>query len=380
MIPQCFTEYEPTHGSSAPRTTAAAKPRYLRAAPGPLPLPPTAPFALSAPGLRPARGGAGGAAGLGRACAVGPGKWPRTVCAAAAAAWGHKWSLPPAPQVGAADGRTGGRATGREGKKEGGKKGGRRGGRVPRPDYSLHPRPSLPCRRSPRQGFLWESPVAFRWPLTPAGEGSGLACSAPPVGAGKGHPGGLRPGLREVPGGLGRPWRPQRAPAATSLLLPLAPCCRRRDLQRQDAGRRQLLGVQAPAGACWSLSGCVTNVKAKHQGYVVLGFVLPRSCPNGYRHVSTGVNVGPGLYTHVVFAHCAQSSRVKCLRLGVLKGPSLPLMQGVESPVGDGDLQWSWCTSVPASPKAEGCWPRPGSLFVMEACPGPESPGLANKA
>lgn len=134
-------------------------------------------------------------------------------------AWGRKWSLPPAPKVGAADGR----ASDRGGGKEGGKKGGRRGGRVSRPDYSLHPRPPLPCRRSARQGFLWESPVAFRWPLTPAGEGSGLGCSAPPVGAGKGHPGGLRPGLREVPGRLGRPRRPRRAPAATSSCPPCRP-------------------------------------------------------------------------------------------------------------------------------------------------------------
>lgn len=123
------------------------------------------------------------------------------------------------PQMEPAPGAAG-RGGRRAGGKEGGKKGGRRGGGASPQTYSLHLRPPLPRRRSPRQGFLWETPVAFRWPLALAGEGGSLGCGAQPAGAGKGHPGGLLPGLREVPGGLGRSCCPRRAPGATSLFPP----------------------------------------------------------------------------------------------------------------------------------------------------------------
>lgn len=150
-------------------------------------------FALSAPapGLRPARGGAAAAAGLGRACAAGPGPWPRTVCAAVAAAWGRRWSLPPAPQVGAA----GGRVNEREGGKGGGKKGGRRGGGAsPRHTHFT------PAFLSPTAARLAEASVGNprRFPLAPHTRRRGRW-----------------PGLRRTAGGCwqGPPWgAPARPP------------------------------------------------------------------------------------------------------------------------------------------------------------------------
>lgn len=188
--------------------------------------------ALSAPvpGLRPARGGAAGPAGPHRACAAGPGKRAHAVRSCRRCV---------GPQMEPAPG-----AAGRGGRQAGGKEGGKRP-----PDILTSPPPSSPPLPLASPGFLWETPVAFRWPFTPTGESGGVGCGAPPVGAGKGHPRGLRPVLREVPGGLGRSWCPQRAPGATSLLPSLPLCCHRRDLQRRDAGRRQLRGVRVPAVA-----------------------------------------------------------------------------------------------------------------------------------
>lgn len=125
---------------------------------------PTAPLALGAPasGLRPARGGAGGAAGLCRACAAGRGKWRRRVCAAAAGAWGRRWSLPPAPQVGAVDGRAGERGGGRERGREEGRTAGQRS--APR-HIPLHPPTSSPPLPLASPGLPVGNPRRF--PLAP---------------------------------------------------------------------------------------------------------------------------------------------------------------------------------------------------------------------
>lgn len=288
----------------------------------------------------------GGGARLRRACAAGAGY---AVCAAAAAAWSRRWSLPLAPQVGAVAARAGRAAVGTCSEGEGGG-----GGGAP-----LSPAAAASARRPPRQGFLWEIPVAFRCALAGGGEESGRGCTA----------GGCWEAARSA---LRQPRRAGAAPPSAAAsgrrcpcraLLPAAAVTvtsggeARRPASPQRR-RRLLRGVEVLAGpcrrrpACCSLPGCVTTVKAKRQGYMALGSVLPRSRPNSYSRVSLEVNFKPvSVHPRNIRSSAQFLRRVPSAGYVGVKRPVPPaertqrgvgmpqLTPGVETPVVGGELQ-----------------------------------------
>lgn len=260
---------------------------------------------------------------------------------------------PPPGAAGRGCWRAGERARGREGKGEGRREDG--GAAERPPDILTSPPPSSPPPplASPRL------PVGNprRFPLAPHTRRRGRW-----------------PGLRRTAGGCwqGPPWgapaRPPRGSRRTGTSPPPSAGSRRHLLPSllpslpPAAAAVGSSGRMRGEGSCGAsrhprvptvASGCAANAKVKHQGCVVLGFVLLSSCPNGYKHVPTEMNISSCLYTHVVFAHFTQNSQVRYLRLVVLKGHSFQLMQGVESPVAArGCALWS-LLPVAASPKAE---------------------------
>lgn len=150
----------------------------------------------------------------------------RTLCAAAAAAWGRRWSLPPAPQVGAADRRAG-----------------KREGSAPQ-TYSLHPRPPLPHCRSPRQASCGKPPSLSAGPSHPPERAVAWAAAHRRWVLGRATLGGSGPSSARFPAG----WD---VPGALSGLLAPPPCfppCRSAATAVTSSGGTQGEGSSGASG------------------------------------------------------------------------------------------------------------------------------------